>query len=88
MGSGAGHARGAAVEPQVMRAPEVVSDWPVDVAEGRMRRWLRRESVPAPVEWERMPVEPDVYFPPVEWERPGTSSRPRVASSEPGEVTR
>jgi hypothetical protein len=53
-----------------------------------MRRWLRRESVPAPVEWERMPVEPDVYFPPVEWERPGTSSRPRVASSEPGEVTR
>lgn len=79
---------GVALQPQIIAAPKVVSDWPVDVAAGRMRRWLRRESMPPPVEGERTTVERGAYFPPKEWEQPGTSSRPRVTNSGPCEAMR
>jgi hypothetical protein len=79
---GGRHARSRAVQPPVVRVPEAVPDWRVDVAAGRTRRWLRQGLVPEPQEWERVTVGRGVYFPPEEWALPGTEAHPRVSSED------
>jgi hypothetical protein len=53
-------------------------DWRPDAAAGRVRRSLRRGSVPSPASWQPQPRARGAWFAPQDWEDSGTLVRPYV----------